>query len=132
MQTTFGLVHALGGGDTLAWGLQIAFAIACAGVIAVLWRSDVAYDIKAAALGVATLLATPHLLTYDLVVLAVPLAFLFRFGRAHWFLPYETAGMALACLLILSFPFVEAPVCIAAILVVAAMVANRMRVAIHT
>lgn len=132
MQTMFGLVHALGGGDTLAWSVQIAVATACAGVIAVLWRSDVAYDIKAAALGVATLLATPHLLTYDLVVLAVPLAFLFRFGRAHGFLPYETAGMALACLLILSFPFVEAPVCIAAILVVAAMVANRARAAIPT
>src|SRR5580698_4163647 len=132
MQTTFGLVHAVGGGDTLAWSVQIAVAMACAGVIAVLWRSDVAYDIKAAALGVATLLATPHLLTYDLVVLAVPLAFLFRFGRAHGFLPYEMAGMALACLLILSFPFVEAPVCLAAILVVAAMVANRVRTAIHT
>jgi hypothetical protein len=121
----------LGGGDALAWSVQIAVAIACAYVIAVLWRSDVAYDIKAAALGAATLLATPHLLTYDLVVLAVPLAFLFRFGRAHGFLPYEMAGMALACLLILSFPFVEAPVCLAAILVVAALVANRVRAATH-
>ena len=126
MQTAFGLVHALGGNDTLAWSAQIGVAIACAGVIAVLWRSSVAYEIKAAALGVATLLATPHLLTYDMVVLAVPLAFLFRLGRTYGFLPYETAGMALSCLLILSFPFVEAPVCVAAILVVAAMVANRI------
>jgi arabinofuranan 3-O-arabinosyltransferase len=131
MQTMFGLVHALGGGDTLAWSVQITVAIICAGVIAVLWRSDIAYDIKAAALGVATLLATPHLLTYDLAVLAVPLAFLFRFGRTHGFLPYEMAGMALAYLLILSFPFVEAPVCLAAILVVAAIVANRARATIH-
>jgi arabinofuranan 3-O-arabinosyltransferase len=130
MQTTFGLVHTLGGSDTLAWSAQIAVAIACAGVIAVLWRSGAAYEIKAAALGAATLLATPHLLTYDLAVLAVPLAFLFRYGRAHGFLPYETAGMGLACLLILSFPFVEAQVCLAAILIVAAMIANRIRTAV--
>jgi arabinofuranan 3-O-arabinosyltransferase len=125
MQTAFGLVHALGGGDTLAWTAQIFIAVVAAGAIALLWRRDVAYEIKAAGLGVATLLATPHLLTYDLAVLAVPLAFLFRFGREHGFLPYETAGMGLACLFILSFPFVEAPVCLAAILVVAAMVVNR-------
>lgn len=125
MQTAFGLVHALGGSDALAWSVQIAVAIAAACVIAVLWRGDAAYDIEAAALGVATLLATPHLLTYDMVVLAVPLAFLFRLGRAQGFLPYETAGMGLACLLIFSFPFVEAQVCLGAVLVVAAMVANR-------
>ncbi len=131
MQTAFGLVHALGGGDAWAWSVQIAVAIAAAAVIAVLWRSRAPYDIKAAALGVATLLATPHLLTYDLVVLAVPLAFLFRLGRAQGFLPYETAGIGLVCLLILSFPFVEAPVCLAAILVVAAMVANRALMTTH-
>lgn len=129
MQTAFGLVHALGGSDTLAWTVQIAVAIAAACIVAVVWRSDAACDIKAAALGVATLLATPHLLTYDMVVLAVPLAFLFRLGRARGFLPRETAGMGLACLLILSFPFVEAPVCLAAVLVVAVLVAKRTLIA---
>jgi arabinofuranan 3-O-arabinosyltransferase len=129
MQTAFGLVHALSGNDTLAWAAQIAVAITAACAIAVLWRSEAAYEIKAAALGVATLLAAPHLLTYDLVVLAVPLAFLFRLGRANGFFRYEMAGMGLACLLILSFPFFEAPVCVAAILVVAAMVANRTLIA---
>ena len=125
MQTVFGLVHALSGNATLAWAAQIAVAITAAGAVAVLWRSEAAYEIKAAGLGVATLLAAPHLLTYDLAVLAVPLAFLFRLGRANGFFRYETAGMGLACLLILSFPLFEAPVCLAAILVVAAMVANR-------
>ena len=129
MQTVFGLVHALSGNDTLAWAAQIAVALTAACAVAALWRSDAAYEIKAAGLGVATLLAAPHLLTYDLAVLAVPLAFLFRLGRATGFFRYETAGMGLACLLILSFPFFEAPVCLAAILVVAAMVANRTLVA---
>jgi uncharacterized iron-regulated membrane protein len=125
MQTVSGLVRALGGGDALAWSAQIGIAVLAAAAVAVIWRSSVAYEIKAAALGVAALLAAPHLLTYDLVILAVPLAFLFRLGRADQFLPYETAGMGLACLLIFIFPFVEAPVGLAAVVVTAALVANR-------
>jgi hypothetical protein len=55
----------------------------------------------------------------------VPLAFLFRLGRAQGFLPHEMAGMALACLLILIFPFVQAPVGFAAVAVVAVLTARR-------
>jgi arabinofuranan 3-O-arabinosyltransferase len=83
------------------------------------------YEIKAAALGAGAMLATPYLYTYDLVVLAVPLAFLFRLGRARGFLPHEMSGIGVACLLILIFPFVKAPVGFAAILVVAALIARR-------
>jgi hypothetical protein len=125
MQTASGLVRALGGGDVLAWSAQIGVTVIAAGAVAALWRGSVAYEIKAAALGVATLLAAPHLLTYDLVILAVPLAFLFRLGRAHGFLSYELSGMGLACLLILIFPVVQAPVGFAAVVVTAALVANR-------
>jgi hypothetical protein len=125
MQTVSGLIRAFGGGDTLAWSVQIGVTAIAAAAIAVVWRSSVAYEIKAAALGVAALLAAPHLLTYDLVILAVPLAFLFRLGRAHGFQQYELAGMGLACLLIFVFPFVEAPVGLAAVVVTAALVANR-------
>jgi len=59
------------------------------------------------------------------VVLAVPLAFLFRLGRARGFPPREMAGIGLACLLILIFPFVKAPVGFAAVLIVAALIARR-------
>jgi arabinofuranan 3-O-arabinosyltransferase len=125
MQTAAGLVRALGGGDALAWTVQIGVTALAAVAIAAVWRSSLAYEIKAAALGVGALLAAPHLLTYDLVILAMPLAFLFRLGRTNSFLPYETAGMGLACLLIFIFPFVEAPVGLAAVIVTAALVANR-------
>jgi hypothetical protein len=125
MQTVAGLVRALGGGDALAWSVQIGVTVMAAAAVAVVWRSAVAYEIKAAALSVAALLAAPHLLTYDLVILAVPLAFLFRLGRAQGFYQYELAGMGLACLLIFVFPFVEAPVGLAAVVVTAALVANR-------
>jgi hypothetical protein len=90
-----------------------------------LWRSRAAYELKAAALGVGTLLTAPHLLAYDLVILAVPLAFLFRLGSAGEFLAYEMAGMGLACLLILVLAVVNAPVGFAAVLVVAALIIKR-------
>jgi arabinofuranan 3-O-arabinosyltransferase len=125
LQTAFGLTRALGGSEALAWTVQIAVAIVAAGAIAMLWRRRVAYEIKAAALGAGAMLATPYLYTYDLVVLAVPLAFLFRLGRARGFLPHEMAGIALASLLILIFPFVKAPVGFAAVLVVATLIARR-------
>ena len=41
-----------------------------------LWRSRASYEIKAAALGTGAMLATPYLYMYDVVVLAVPLAYL--------------------------------------------------------
>jgi arabinofuranan 3-O-arabinosyltransferase len=125
LQTAFGLTRVLGGSEALAWTVQIVVALIAAGAIIVLWRSRAAYEIKAAALGTGALLATPYLFTYDLAVLAVPLAFLFCLGRARGFLPHEVAGIGLACLLILIFPFVKAPVGFAAVLVVAAMIVRR-------
>jgi hypothetical protein len=125
LQTAFGLTRTLGGSETLAWTVQAVLALVAAGAIAMLWRSPAAYEIKAAALATGAMLATPYLYTYDLVVLAVPLAFLFRLGRTRGFLAHEMAGIGLACLLILIFPLVKAPVGLAAVLVVAALIARR-------
>ena len=125
LQTAFGLTRMLGGGETLAWAVQGAVALVAAIAIALLWRSRAAYEIKAAALATGAMLATPYLYTYDLVVLAVPLAFLFRLGHVRGFLPHEMAGIGVACLLVLIFPFVKAPVGFAALLVVAALIARR-------
>jgi len=129
LQSAFGLVRALGGGETMAWTVHIAVALIAACVVGLLWRSRVAYEIKAAALGTAVPLATPRLLAYDLVILAVPIAFLFRLGRTRGFLKHELAGIGSACLLILIYPFVEAPVGFAAALVIAALVLRRAAVA---
>jgi hypothetical protein len=125
LQTAFGLTRALGGSEPLAWTAQTIVALAATIAVTLLWRSDAAYDIKAAALAAGTMLATPYLYTYDLVVLAVPLAFLFRLGRARGFLDHEMAGIGLACLLVLIFPFVKWPVGFAAVLVVSALIARR-------
>jgi hypothetical protein len=126
LQTAFGLTRMLGGSETLAWALQGGVAILCVAAISLLWRTRAAYDIKAAALACGAMLATPYLYMYDLVVLAVPLAFLFRVGRTRGFFPYELASIGFACFLILIFPFVKAPVGFAAVLVVAALIARRV------
>ena len=125
LQTAFGLIRMLGGGEVLAWSVQIALSLATAAAIVALWRSRKNFEIKAAALGVGTVLVTPYIFIYDLTILAVPLAFLFRLGRERGFLSYEAAGIGTACLLILIFPIVKAPVGFAAALVIAALVARR-------
>jgi hypothetical protein len=125
LQTAFGLTRTLGFSERAAWTVQAIVALGAAAAIALLWRSKAATEIKAAALGAGAMLATPYLYTYDLVVLAVPLAFLWRMGRTSGFLPHELSAIALACLLILIFPFVTAPVGLPAVLIVAALIARR-------
>jgi len=125
LQTIFGLTRSLGGSEPLAWSLQAMVTLAAATAVAALWRSTVQYEVKAAALGTGLMLATPYLYMYDLVALAVPLAFLFRLGLTRGFLPQEMIGIGLACLLVLIFPFVDAPTGFAALLVVAALIARR-------
>ena len=49
-------------------------------VLAVMWRSRISYSLKAAALAVGTLLVTPYLFMYDMMVLAIPVASWFASG----------------------------------------------------
>ncbi len=125
LQTIFGLARTLGASEALAWALQLAVGIAAALAIALMWRRPFSYEVKAAALATGTMLTTPYLYTYDLVVLAVPFAFFFRISRRSQFLPYELAGIGFVCLLIFIFPFVKAPVGLAAVLLVGALIARR-------
>jgi arabinofuranan 3-O-arabinosyltransferase len=125
LQSIFGLVRMLGGGETLAFALQGAMATTVAIVLCLLWRSKASFDLKAAALATGALLATPYIFLYDLVVLAVPMAFLIRASRTHGALRGEMGGLANACLLILAFPFVQAPVGFAAVLLVALLIGRR-------
>jgi alpha-1,2-mannosyltransferase len=52
--------------------------------------------LKASALATASLLATPYVLDYDLVVLAISIAFFARHGFARGFRPYEITILAAA------------------------------------
>ena len=80
MQSIFALVRYLGGTEQLAWVFQWIMSGTVAVVLALMWRSRVSYSLKAAALATGTLLITPYLFMYDMMVLAVPVAFLVRIG----------------------------------------------------
>jgi hypothetical protein len=87
-----------GGGIGLAYVAQLALGVAVAAATVWLWRSTTSHDLKAAALACGCLLATPYLLDYDLVVLAVAIAFFARHGLAHGFRDHEVSCLALTWL----------------------------------
>ena len=64
--------------------------------LAWLWHSDAAFELKAAALALGSLLATPYVLDYDLVVLAIAIAFFARHGLRHGFRDFEISLLAAA------------------------------------
>ena len=85
------------------------------------WRGEAAYDLKAAALCLGALAATP----IYLVALAVPIAFFAASRQCTPYLPKELIGIALFCVLILIFPFLKFPVGLAMLLPTAGLVARR-------
>jgi arabinofuranan 3-O-arabinosyltransferase len=130
LQSLFGLVRMIGGSEVLAWTLQTMLAAGVVIQLIAMWRSKISCDLKAAALVTGTLLCTPYLFIYDLVVLAVAMAFLFRAGRNAGELPGEMIGLGAASLLIFIYPFVQAPVGWLAILVVGLLTARRTLVSL--
>src|SRR6516164_7503766 len=126
LQSMFGLVRTLGGGEQLAWTLQwMMSGTVLVGVVA-LWRSRADYALKAAALATGTLLLTPYLFLYDMMVLAVAVGFLLRIGLAQGFRRGELASLACAMSLLIAFPFFEIPLGLLATLIVTALVARRV------
>jgi arabinofuranan 3-O-arabinosyltransferase len=125
LQSLFSLVRFCGGSEQLAWIFQWILSGTVAVGLALMWRSRVSYSLKASALAVGTLLITPYLFMYDLMVLAVPVAFLVRIGLASGFRRYELAGLGCALALIYSFMFLRAPVGLGATLIVATLIARR-------
>lgn len=125
MQSALSLTRFLGGSDRLAWTLQWSVTGIVAVALVALWRSRVPFEIKAAALATGTLLATPYLYLYDMVVLAIPMALIVRMGLAKGFLNHELAALGVATALLVSFQFVVAPVGLMASLIVAWVIARR-------
>jgi hypothetical protein len=109
IQSIFSAVRMWGASIQLAYAIQFALASALAATLAWLWHGDAAFELKAAALAVASLLATPYVLDYDLVVLGIAIAYLARLGlsqgfraceisllAAAWFAPLLSRGVAQA------------------------------------
>lgn len=123
LETIYGLGRWLGLGNAAAWAMQTVLVLGLAGALVWLWRRDVSFRLKAAALAAATLLATPHLFMYDFAILSVSFAFLYR-ERAFDII--ELAGVGLANLCIGAFLFFPMPVWLVAIFIALALVARRV------
>src|SRR5712675_1882254 len=125
MQSIFALVRYFGGTEQLAWVFQWIMSAAVAVVLALMWRSRVSYPLKAAALAAGTLLITPYLFLYDVMVLAIAVAFLVRIGLSGGFQHYELAALGLVAALLLFYPLVGAPTGFVATLIVSGLIAGR-------
>jgi hypothetical protein len=80
-QSVFAAVRLAGGGVAIAWIAQGVAATAAAAGVWRTWSGPASDAVKSAALVLGSLLATPHLSDYDLVLLALPIAFLVRDAR---------------------------------------------------
>jgi hypothetical protein len=123
LQSVYGLARWLGLSSAAGWTAQAMMTLACAVAVARLWRSGAPRALKAAGLAAATLLATPYLFVYDLPVLAVAIAFLYR-DRPFDRIEFAALGLALVC--VAAFAFVPVPTGLFAILVVASLILRRL------
>jgi hypothetical protein len=96
IQSIFSAVRMWGGIIPIAYAVQFSLAATLAATLAWLWHSDAAFELKAAALAVASLLATPYVLDYDLVVLGLAIAYLVRLGLANGFRSFEISALVAA------------------------------------
>ena len=125
LQSAYGVVRMMGGTSAIAWAVQCVMAGAVAVVLAALWRSKAPFDLKAAALAAGTVMVVPYIFLYDLVILAVAMAFLLRASGETGPTPGEMRILAIAGLLIVAFPLVKAPTGLAAALGVAFLIIRR-------
>jgi hypothetical protein len=77
-----------------AYAIQLAVTLTLGAAMVWLWRSAAPFALKAAALCLAALLATPYSLDYDLMVLAPAIAFLAVEGLRRGFRPWEASALA--------------------------------------
>ncbi len=99
IQSIFSWARMWGSSIPLAYAIQGAATLAVAASLAWLWRSSASFALKAAALVIGVLLATPYSLDYDFVILAPAIAFLAADGFSRGFLRWEKSALALLWLM---------------------------------
>jgi alpha-1,2-mannosyltransferase len=94
IQSVFSWVRLWGGPVALAYALQGAVALGVAVGLVRLWRRRAPFALKASALLIGTILATPFSLDYDLMLLAPAIVFLILDGMRHGFHPWQKTLLA--------------------------------------
>ncbi len=125
LQSIFSMVRYFGGTEQLAWAFQWVLTASVAVVLALMWRSRVPYTLKAAALAAGTLLTTPYLFMYDMMVLVIAVAFLVRIGLKTGFRGYELPALGGALVLIGCYIFTATPTGLGATLIVSSLILGR-------
>lgn len=124
LQSVYGITRWLGGRDGAGWTAQAIVTAGAAIAVVMLWRSRASYELKAAGLCAATLLATPYVFAYDLPLLAFGFAFLFRERRFDIF---EILAIAAALIFFLAFALLAIPLALFSSVALALMVLRRLR-----
>jgi arabinofuranan 3-O-arabinosyltransferase len=125
LQSLFSLVRYFGGTEQVAWAFQWVLTASVAVVLALMWRSRMQYTLKAAALAAGTLLTTPYLFMYDMMVLVIAVAFLIRIGLKSGFRGYELPALGAALVLIGTYIFTATPTGLGATLIVSVLILGR-------
>lgn len=99
MVSAFAAVRVLGGPVALAYAAQAVVSAAAAAALVWIIRRRPRSDAHAPLIVLATLLASPFLLDYDLAILAFPLAWLAGQGLAGGFRPWEKVTLLAAYVL---------------------------------
>jgi len=94
IQSVFAWARMWGAPIPLAYALQGGVILGIAAALVWLWRSAAPYPLKAAALCLATILATPYSFDYDMMVLAPAIAFVAVDGFTRNFGPWEKTSLA--------------------------------------
>jgi arabinofuranan 3-O-arabinosyltransferase len=122
LQSVYGLLRALHCSGGAAWAAQACVSAAAAVGVVAGWRTRLPYALKAAVLAAAVPLATPYVLVYDLPMLSVAVAFLFRhrnFDRAEIVL----LGTTIPC--VFALPWLTIPSAFFASVAIGAIVVRR-------
>jgi len=94
IQSLFSWARMWGASIPVAYALQGVLTAALGLAIVRLWRSAAPHALKAAALCLAAILATPYTLDYDMMVLAPAIAFFVADGLGRGFRPWEKTALA--------------------------------------
>jgi alpha-1,2-mannosyltransferase len=89
MVSTFAAIRLLGGGVAAAYAAQVAVGLALCGVLWGIRRARPAGLALGALMVAMAVLASPFLLDYDLVLLALPMAWLMASAQRTGFRPWE-------------------------------------------
>jgi alpha-1,2-mannosyltransferase len=105
LESAFGAIRMWGGSTSAAYAAQMITAFSAAAVVIWLWRKggEASFALQAAALCTGSLLVTPYVIDYDLVLLALPIAWMAIEGCERGFLPFEKFALAVVSI----YPFVS-------------------------